>query len=50
MPITGREGAAADVGLAKDDRGLSRTKACSLLVLMHTAAGFYPIGFSSDGV
>ena len=31
------------------DRGSSQTKACSLGVLMHTAAGFYPGGFSSDG-
>ena len=34
---------------AKDDRSLTQTKACSLAVLMHTAAGFYSSGFSSDG-
>ena len=45
----GRADPAANVGRAEDDRALSQTKACSLGVLMHTAAGFYLGGFSSDG-
>ena len=45
----GTEDPAADVGGAEDDRGVSQTKACSLGVLMHTAAEFYPVGFLSDG-
>ena len=49
VPTTVRVDAAAEVVGAEDDRGLSQTNACSLGVLMHTAAGFYPRVFSSDG-
>ena len=39
----------ADACGTKVDNGLSKTKACSLVVLMHTAASFYMDDFSSDG-
>ena len=39
----------ADACGTKVDNCLSQTKACSLAVLMHTAASFYMDDFSSDG-
>ena len=43
----GRNGHAGEAELR--GTGLSLTKTCSLAVLMHTAAGIYSGGFSSDG-